>query len=180
MVDSIKNRVGLAESRPTPKKAEELNLRDNFKSISSGLSVLQSAQEAKAASPGGASGKTGSQVNRLLDNLNDAVKFSREAVLALDKAVGDHDASSSLEKLTADIEKLRSDIAGVLEGLRTRADAAQVIGENLAAASPEIENVDKASVKAREAGSQIQFRSDQALGAHDGLSANRVAELLED
>jgi hypothetical protein len=175
MVDSIKNDPRISQTRSVVRN--DASLRENFRQLSSGLSVSQAAQEAQVTSN---SPKGRPQVNKLVNNLNDAVKFSREALQALEKVVSEEEAGSVIGEFTADLERLRLDIVDLLEDLRSRARTAEVISENIEAADARLEDVERAGAKAREASVQIQFRSEEALQAHGALTLEKVNRLLDE
>ena len=184
MVDSIKNSQSLLSSS-TPRKAGEASkqsdsasLRESFKTLSSGTSVSQAAQEQPAVVNVQKRGNS-AKASKLVDSLNEALRHSKDALSAIEEIAGSDDKElSSVKEFATDLEELKSDIVDLLSDLRRRAEAADVASENFEAADATVEDVARARTKASEASSQIQFNSDEALSAHGGLDFERVARLL--
>ena len=115
----------------------------------------------------------------MVESLNDAVRFSKEALNALEGVADSEQGEPELVKeFAADLDKLKSDIVDLLSDLRRRADTADVASENIEASDASIEDVERAQAQASEASSQIQFNSEEALSAHGALTFERVAQLL--
>jgi hypothetical protein len=182
MVDSIKSQVSPAQVRSGPKESPKpgaQSLRDNFKTVSTGGEATQVARES-ATTVQIRKREDGPQVGKLANTLNDAVKFSNEALKAIER-VSDSDSPGEntevVQEFANDLDRLKSDIVDLLSDLRSRADRAGIIGANIEASSPQLEDVAKAQERAK----SISFDVDQALGAHgEGLTIDRVAELLAD
>jgi hypothetical protein len=210
MVDSIKNSQSPLPSTAPKKPGEAIKpgsseavARDSFKSLSSGTSVSRVAQESPAVvniQKRGNSAKAG----KLVESLNEAVRFSTEALNVLEgvsrpgangrvekkateenspeKKVDEQDtedtSSGLVQAFAEDLAELKSDIVDLLADLRRRAEAADVASENFEASDASVEDVDRAQSKATETSSQIQFNSEEALSAHGELSFERVARLL--
>ncbi len=187
MVDSIKNSQSLLSSSTAPKKASEASkqnapsaLRESFKTLSSGTSVSQVANEASAV-VNVRKREEPAKGSKLVESLNEAVRFSNEALNVLEQVAesdSDEKGSGLVREFADDLEELKSDIVDLLSDLRSRAETADVASENLEAADATVEDVDRAQNTASEASDQIQFNSDEALGAIGELNFERVAKLL--
>lgn len=184
MVDSIKGGVtsASAQSSGTPAAQAETrrsqsSLRTSFQSLSSGTSVSETAREASAVVSVERRGGL-SQTSKLASNLNDAVRFSNEALRALEdvaQAAEGVGVPGVVQEFAEDLDKLKSDIANLLQSLRERADRASLIDENVEASGARIEDVERA----QETAQSLSFSVEEALSAHgNGLTADRVAELL--
>ncbi len=182
MVDSIKPQVSPAQVRSGPKESPKpgaQSLRENFKTVSNGAESAQLARET-AATVKVRKREDGPQLGKLANTLNDAVKFSNEALKAIER-VSETEASGGntdvVQEFANDLDRLKSDIVDLLSDLRSRADRAGIIGANIEASTPQLEDVAKAQERAQ----TISFDVEQALGAHgEGLTYDRVAELLAD
>jgi hypothetical protein len=153
-------------------------LRESFKNLSSGTSVSQAAKEVPAVinvQKRGSSVKVG----KLVESLNEAVRFSKEALNALE-GVGDPDRKNPelVKEFANDLDKLKSDIVDLLSDLRRRADTAGVANENIEASDASLADVERAQARATQTSSQIQFNSEEALNAHGELTFEKVARLL--
>lgn len=191
MVDSIKSQTPVLTPSKSKSVQEQSNntasLRDNFKSLSSGLTVAQAANDTPAVVNIRREGNS-DKAGRLKDNLNDAVRFSNEALRSLENIASDKELKAekpepvgSVQELAADLDRLKSDIVDLLDELRSRAETADLISENYQAAGARLEDVEKAQTKAQSTSSDIQFNSEQALNAHSGeLTLERVQQLLSE
>ncbi len=187
MVDSIKNSQSPLSSSPTPKKANEVTkqssaseLRESFKTLSSGTSVSQAANESPAVVKVQKRGEN-AKGSKLVESLNEAVRYSNEALNVLEQVVeseGKNSGSGLVQEFADDLAELKSDIVDLLSDLRRRAETADIASENIDAADVSVEDVDRAQNKASNTSSQIQFNSEEALSAHGELSFERVAKLL--
>ncbi|MCB0322593.1 MAG: hypothetical protein KDD69_03435 [Bdellovibrionales bacterium] len=186
MVDSIKGQTSPTSS---PKATNESSraggsqssdaLRESYKNLSSGTSVTQAAKEVPAVVNVQKRGNS-VQVGKLVQNLNEAVRYSNEALKALEEVATPEAGGPNglVREFAEDLDKLRSDIVDLLSDLRLRADTANVASENIEAADASVEDVARAQARANSAHSQIQFNSVDALNAHEGLTFEKVARLL--
>lgn len=198
MVDKIKQnqiegaRVQQQSAAPSPQA-----LKENFKSISSNLSV---AQVAKQSTVGVKSSDEGAA--RLSNSLKDAVKYSKQALKVLedvvagdlsegdvkellsDKPVQDpialpqRERSISVSELAGDLEALKDSLATLFESLKSKANASEVYSENKRASQVTARDLEEARSKAESTSMRIQFNAQEALSAHGGLNINSVAQLL--
>jgi flagellin-like hook-associated protein FlgL len=183
MVDNIKNQPNLRHPQSVPKKQDQTALRQNFKSISSGLSVSQVVRDAPAVVHVQATQSQSAQVGKVVSNLNDAVKSSKKTLKALEdvtQAAEDGPGASVVRAFAEDLDALKADIVDLLETLRMRADRAAVLGENMQASEARLEDVEKARAKAESMGSGLQFKAEEALEAHRGITPDSVARLLQE
>lgn len=184
MVDSIKTNTDLSKSQSAPKRNNSSALKENFKNLSSGLSVSEVLKEAPAVVQV-QSYKNSTQVGKLVDNLNEAVKSSKETLQALEdvSAQASSPAGNELNVVKAfaeDLDELKSDIVDLLKDLRTRAGQAAVLNENIEAADSRVEDLEKAQAMASDASMGIQFDKETALSAHSFLSPGSVDRLLQE
>lgn len=185
MVDNIKNQPNIRYPQSVPKKQDQTALRQNFKSISSGLSVSQVVRDAPAVVHVQATQLQSAQVGKVVSNLNDAVKSSKKTLKALEDVSqaaedGGPEAASVVRAFAEDLDALKADIVDLLETLRVRADRAAVLGENMQASEARLEDVEKARAKAESMGSGLQFKAEEALEAHRGITPDSVARLLRE
>lgn len=180
MVDSIKNQTVNPQSSAVSKQTNSSALRESFKNLSSGLSVSQSLKDAPVVVH--IQGARGSgQLGKVVTNLNDAVKSSKETLKSLEDsaaAAADGSETEVVRAFAEDLQKLKSDIVELLETLRKRAGTAEVLNENMEAADVKLEDVEKARETAESMQSSMQTDNNKALSAHHGLSLERVTELL--
>ena len=118
-------------------------------------------------------------VGKIIDNLRDAVKSSRQTLKALEDvaAAAEEEDATAVKAFADDLDGLKSDIVDLLHQLRERASRAEVLNENIQAADSRLEDVDKANYQARSTGSEIHFNSEEALNAHS-LNTETVSKLL--
>ena len=180
MVDSIKgqSRAALTQAQ---KEASGSALRESFKSLSSGTSVSQVAKEASAVVNVQKRPSQGNLGN-MVTSLNDAVRFSKEALKALEGVADSTGALGNrglVQEFADDLNKLKAEVADLLEGLQNQAQTADVLNENIEASGTKVEDLEKAQAKAKETNSLIQFHSEEALAAHGGtLTVDSVSRLL--
>lgn len=165
MVDSINNRHS-----SLPSKLGESKLRNNFKDLTSKVSLSSVKVQETAASN---SREAGPKVQA--NKLNDAVSFSKLALKSLDDLSGN--GSEGVER--SDIDQIKADIQNVLSKLNHKAVRAEVAAENVASAESQIRDIDLASKAAQNTSAQIGFGASEAINAHTGLTPERVASLLE-
>lgn len=182
MVDSIKSQTNLSQSQSTPKRTSNNSLRQNFKSLSSGLSVSQALKDTPAVvhvqTP-----KSSVQVGKLVDNLNDAVKSSKRTLKALEdvsSAAEGNDDINVVQAFAEDLDQLKSDIVELLQDLRHRVSRAEVLSENMEAADTRLEDLERAQEKVRDASEGILSNKEEALFAHSFLNPGSVDRLLEE
>lgn len=184
MVSSIKGGNSPQQPAPSQKQQQQQALRQsgkaelssNFRSLSSGLAVQNSAAaEARAAAKG-----RGKDLSNVLNGLNDAISFSSKALEALGKIESEAaELDDSGGDLSQEVVRLREDIGRTLQRLQNGADTAEVIRENMMSSRARPEDVDAALSLARDTSSAIQT-NDRAINAHAGLDPLRVAQLLSE
>ena len=177
------------------------SLKDNFKSISSSLSVVQVAKISNSNSP--AKSSENSNASRLSASLQDAVKYSKQAIKVLeDVTAGDLNHSEvekllsesgsdaevslperpkeilSVEDIAGDLEALKNNLTSLFESLKQKATQSEVFTENQRASEADKKDLEIAQSKADSTSMQIQFNSREALSAHNGLTLDSVASLL--
>ena len=182
MVDSIKSRNSSSSSSSTAPRTEKL--RSNFKNLSSGLQVAKGAESEAASNVASANVKNPEKTSKVLRNLNDAVSFSSLALKSLDGVSEDIQSEGAeanvVREFAQDLDKLREDIKGILNVLRSRAERAEVARENLQSSSARLRDVDAATEAAEITRSQISFENKEALEAHSNIDAEKVLSLLSD
>ena len=180
MVDSIKgqSRAALVNAQ---KEASSNSLRESFKTLSSGTSVSQVAKDVPAVVNVQRRPQSG-PLGELVTSLNDAVKFSQEALKALEGVADSTGAIGHrglVKEFSGDLDKLKSEVTDLLEGLKNQAQSADVLNENIQASDTKVSDLYKAQSKAKETNSLIQFNSEEALQAHGGaLTVDSVSRLL--
>ena len=184
MVDSIKDRSSLSTASYAQPSPSSQSLRKSFQHLSSGLDVNETVRD-QSAVVNLAKPANKDRMEKLLSGLHDAVSFSSKALEALEQIAregsGGEPERQTVESIARDLEGIRGDIGNVLEGLRKKADTAEVIQENLTAADVSKEDVKAVQAYAERTGSHIQFSDNEALDAHSGnggLTIERVASLL--
>lgn len=168
-------------------RPDSVSLRSNFKNASSGLRV-PSRENVEAAIVTTSTVKTSAVRTReragsVADHLREAISHSSRALDAL-KQVGEMSKSDNalgvVENLAGDLDKVRNDIHKALGTLKDRADAVEVLHENLSSADTRLDEVDAASEHAKDTGSYIRTYQAQAIEAHSNLTPESVASLLDD
>lgn len=191
MVDSIRNQQsrGAAQSpkagAPKSESPNSESLRSGFKSLSSGLNVQRNVAAADTApaakvSVAGTRQPAGDNSQRVVQNLKEAVSYSALALKSIEGVVGGVGVTvpPAVQELTKDLQKLRDSISGAFDELRSKADTAEVISENYASSEVRLSDVESAQAQAAETGAQINFKGQEAIKAHTGLSPAKVASLL--
>ena len=179
MVDALKGNSSVLKSAAN---VSATTLRNNFKSLSSGK-VSDAANSAAKEVDRVSSSSDGSQdsVANVLAGLNDAVSHSAMALDSIKKVadVGSSIANDpALAGVLKDLEGVGSAVSEVLSALRDRLDHAEVIKENLSASTARLSDLNQAQAQAAETEAQIQYNSQNAVDAHEGLTPDRVARLL--
>lgn len=179
MVDSINNKPKLSSV-----KAQASNQRiSQLKSVDSPQAARSGADKAAKEIPAAINlqkKNSSVPVGKLADNLQDAVRFSREALRSIEgvaDTVGQIPDSGIGAEFAEEVGKLRTDLQGLLTELQSRADTAGIISANIEAEGPRIEDVERAQAKAQSTKSVIQFQSEQALAAHS-ITPETVERLL--
>ncbi len=180
MVERIKDRAHAPVSPSL--KLNSKNLRDNFRSISSGTNVNERAVKGDDQSENSARAQPREQVNEVVKNLNDAVSFSSLALRSVEEITVERASKQprQVQEFARDLNKLREDIESVLQVLREKAAAAEVLDENLQSSDSKLADVDTAQAHAADTGARIHFDEEKAISAHANLSAGNVAELLRE
>ncbi len=182
MVDSIKAEPPKAESQPSVKQPDSAALRESFRNLSSGLSVAEALKDAPAVVHV-KSAHTPGQLGKVVTGLRDAVKSSSETLMNLEAAareIQDSDAAGIVGEFARDLAELKSDIVTLLQTLRERAGAAEVLSENMEAAEVRLEDVERAKEQAVSIQSTLPAQGEKALSAHSELNPARVSTLLAD
>ena len=182
MVDSIKNQTNQSQSQTVQKDASNTTLRESFKQLSSGLSVSNALRDAPAIVHVQNARGSG-HVGKIVNNLNDAVKSSKDALKSLEDlaaSFGSEGNADVSKAFASDVQKLKSDIGDLVDTLRQRAGTAEVMNENMQAADVKLEDVYKAQAKAQSMHSIVRLDKEQAMNAHQGLTLDRVQQLLAD
>jgi len=180
MVDKIKNHSSLltAVSQASP---DTKTLRRSFQQLSSGLRVHE-ALKGSAAPENSERARKPEKVEKLVNELSDAVSFSSKALRSLERIAEEGKSSdaelASVEGLARSLDGLREEMDGMLKVLQSRADTAEVVQENYTAADSRIEDVESARAKAVDANTKIRFNGSNMADVHDGLIPERVARLL--
>ena len=183
MVDTIKSQAPVALEPQGTKQTTKKALRENFKNLSSGRSVGEALRDAPAlVNVNSARNPVGKMpVGKMIDGLHEAVRSSKQTLKALEQVAADMEGSGdagAVDSFAGDIGQLKSDLGSLLDALSQRAGAAEVVQENMAAADVRLEDVERARAKAESMQSMMRFDSERAMGAHEGLSAEKVGRLL--
>lgn len=184
-----------------------VSLREGFKSLSSTLTVAGSARELGVQGPNKGNPPGSSKPSLVTGKLDDAVKYSKDAISALEDITAgslkpdtvnellseeDEDDSSGVKlftynreeapvrQLADDLKTLKKDLKNLFEALKEKASQSAVTSENREASSARIEDLDQAKAQADLTSSEIQFNVKDALQAHSRLSINSVVRLLDD
>lgn len=215
MVDKIKSSsppvlrtLEKEQIAPSNAKSNE-SLRQGFQTLSNTLSVTERAvkdtkvqkSESKASE---ATKKPPSESK--LSSLNDAVRFSKEALNALEQVTAGGLSSKSVSALLSDDEENESsgiqlkdksdkpavvEIANDLDALKTnlrdlftalkqKADKSNITIANQEASNPSVEDLDKAKELAKNASNKIEFNPQKAMDAHSGIDLQSVTRLLRE
>ena len=160
------------------------SLRQNFKTLSSGLKAPSKAADDAAKVQADSTVANSRRMSDLVGYLNDAVAHSTAALESLKRVqeLGNpEDAEvAKLSDSARDLDKLRENMDESLRLLKEQAKTAEVVNENMSAAEVKIEDVDAATVRAEEAGSNIKFDNEEAIEAHNNLDPASVLALLKD
>lgn len=160
------------------------SLRQNFKSLSSGLKAPAKHIEDAAKVQADGSSANSKRMSDLVSYLNDAVSHSAAALDSLKRvqelSSPDDTEVAKLSDSARDLDKLRENMDSVLSMLKDQAKTAEVLNENFNASEAKIEDVDAATSRAEETGSSIKFGSEEAIDAHNNLNPSSVLALLED
>jgi len=197
MVDKINDpkvapkQLSKETNNPSSVKSNE-SLREGFKSLSSSLTIASSARELGVQSPNKANAPGASKSALVSDKLNDAVKYSKDAISVLEDITAgslkpdlvnellseeEEDDSSGVKlftynreeapvrQLADDLNTLKKDLKNLFEALKEKANQSAVTIENREASSAKIEDLDKAKEQADLTSSEIQFNVKDATGA---------------
>ena len=158
------------------------SLRASFKNLSSGTKVPAKSADDAASVKDNSNAASSQRVSHLLNHLNNAVNHSSEALASLKKVqeLSRPDDVINVKELAKGLDNLRGDIGVVLGALKSRAETADVMHENLASAEAKIADVEAAKEHADDTGVNIKFDSDQAIEAHGNLDPESVANLLKE
>ena len=200
MVDKIKENIPVKPKvqAATASVTSPQALKENFKSISSNLSVAQVSKQLTTAAKNSDDGAT-----RLSSSLKDAVKYSKQALKVLEDVVaGDLKPDGverllsdgpppseikrpprerdgiSVTELAGDLETLKDNLTNLFEALKLKANQTEVSSENKKASEVDISDLEEAQSKAESTSMRIQFNGREALYAHGGLTLDSVAQLL--
>ena len=205
MVDKIKalgikpEPIEVRLGKNAPAVATTQNLKENFKSISSSLSAAQVSRTPNSSQKEKVNGGS----SRLADSLQDAVKYSKQALKVLEdvtagglssdgvqKLLSEESTADevnlpdrerlpvSVEQLAGDLEDLKNNLSTLFESLKNKANQSAVSNENQRASQVDTKDLEQARSKAKSTSLQIQFNGDEALSAHRGLTLDSVAFLL--
>lgn len=179
MVDALKGNSSVLRAAAT---VSTQSLRTNLKSLSS-AKVVDTAAAKKSENVSSRSEKAAhaEKISGLLAGLNDAISHSSLALDSIKKvaeAGSGFDDHSAFSSLVGDLENIGGAVSQVLGVLRDHVDHAEVIKENISASTTRLTDLDAAHAQANETEAQIQFSSQQAVEAHEGLTPDRVARLL--
>jgi hypothetical protein len=206
MVDKIKalgitpEPIEVKNARSALTGASTQNLKENFKSISSSLSA---AQVFKGSNNTQKEKVNSSSSSRLSDSLQDAVKYSKQALKVLEdvtagglnsegvgKLLSEESESDevslpdrerlpvTVQQLAGDLEDLKNNLTTLFESLKQKANQSVVSNENQLASQVNTQDLEQARSKAKSTSLQIQFNGNEALSAHRGLTLDSVAFLL--
>lgn len=197
MADKIDVQKPLSSQQQLKSSSPQV-LKENFKSLSSNLSVAQVTQEATPQTK-----KSDEGAAKLSNSLKDAVKYSKQALKVLeDITAGDLNPdgvnkllsvnedteeveiqprpreSVSVTELADDLSALKENLSSLFETLKEKSNKSDVLSENKQASLSDTKDLVKAQSKAESASLRIQFNGREALEVHQGLTINSVAKLL--
>ncbi len=185
-------------------------LKQAFQNLSTAVSVkehsgVEEKKHLKAeAKPVDKSIKSESESK--LSSLNDAVRYSKEALSALEQVTAGNLNSASVSKLLSedpakkegentsikfgtdrtpvgeiadDLQALKSNLKNLFVALKEKADQSNITIANREASSSSVEDLKQASEIAKDTSREIQFNPKDAMGAHN-LSFGAVTKLLRE
>lgn len=198
MVDKLKLNQNV-DARLQNLTTSQQALKENFKTISSTLSVAQVSRQVSGSVKNSDDGAT-----KLSNSLKDAVKYSKQALKVLEditagdlthadvqKLLSSEGSSESVEidlnkqkdgvsvqDLAVDLAALKENLSKLFDSLKAKANQSEVYSENQKASEAQISDLKEAQSKADATSMRIQFNSQEALLAHNGLTVDSVANLL--
>ena len=179
MVDKV------VPSKIISSRPDSNSLRSSFKSASSGLYVAkrQDAQAAAVVQTSTHNVTDHKRANFIAKRLREAVDHSGLALKAL-KQVSELGSASvttgNIGSLADELDKVQKDIHDALSTLKDRADAVDILSENLSSSDVRLDEVEAAKAHAKDTGSYIRLYKAQAIDAHSNLNAESVESLLSD
>jgi hypothetical protein len=210
MVDKIKSqefvKLQIEKERSTPAAPSRSGneLREGFKTLSSSLSVAERVNDQKSTNKASSRSAEIPKTASNMASLDDAVRFSKDAINALEQVTAgslksenvysllseDAEAvpvkaksrgdSISVGQLADDLESLKKDLKDLFATLKQKADQTGVLDENIEASNTSVEDLQQAQQLAEKASKEIQFNPRDALKAYDQLNVSSVARLLHE
>jgi hypothetical protein len=213
MVDKIKSpspvQKNLQSEQANVEKAKSPeSLRQGFQTLSTSLSVsdrfIRDQKPLKVETRRQEDSRNASPEVKV-SSLDDAVRYSREALNALEQVTAgglnsqtvssllseEEDSSVDIPErseakrtrvgeLAEDLDTLKTNLRDLFIALKEKADKSNVTISNREASNPGVEDLRLATELARNASKEIKFHPDNALEVHSGIDLNSVTRLLRE